>query len=79
MTTTTDNGNDVIYITSNCGKTFGLVNAFKITDKDGLSYEEGIGILEYYFDIDQDWESEAVIVNTDDVKIKLTMDSAEIV
>ena len=79
MTTTADNGNGVIYITSNCGKTFGLVSAFKITDEDGIEYENGFSELEGYFDVDQDWESEAIIVNTDDTKIKLTVNSAEII
>lgn len=86
------NENGVIYVENDEGLIFGIVSASKITDEDGIAFQEdSITVLENNgFEMSQDWdreetyvefteaggESSRVVFNNDNVKY-LTHDDLE--
>jgi hypothetical protein len=58
------NENGVAWVKTDCGKCFGIVNAFEVLDEDGLPFEETlVEVLEPYTEVDQDWDNEANVIN----------------
>lgn len=55
------NDNGVAWVKTEDGEVFGIVNAFKITDEDGLAYPDcsTMDILEQHCDVNQNHETEA--------------------
>ena len=72
--------NEVVWVESEDSIIFGVVNAFKIIDQDGLAYQgSAVDILDGYTDIDQDWENESNIIKLKDGEIlTLTAEKAEL-
>ncbi|CCK75022.1 hypothetical protein OLEAN_C08460 [Oleispira antarctica RB-8] len=63
------NENGVIYIENESGLVFGIVDAAKITDEDGIPFQEStLEIIEKNFDcdIEQDFEKETSTIYTED-------------
>ena len=58
------NENGIIYVENDAGKILGIVSSTKITDEDGLLYEDdALTVLENSgFVLNQDWESEATYI-----------------
>ncbi len=58
------NENGVIYVENDEGVVFGIVSASKITDHDGLVYQEdALTVLENNgFEMNQDWENESTYI-----------------
>ena len=52
---------DVAWVENDQGEIFGIVNAFKILDEDGIQYQDQS--VYTMFDCDQCFESEANILN----------------
>ena len=79
------NENNVAYVETDCGKVFGIVNAFHVTDEDGLKVEGDVcSILDDYTDIDQDWDNEANIIsfiesNGESSKLHIDIDGINLV
>ncbi len=41
------NENNVAYVGTDCGKVFGIVNAFHVTDEDGLKIDlDGVNLVD---------------------------------
>ena len=61
----TINENNVAWVETECGKTFGIVDAYKIIDEDGLVIDgkSTMDVLDCYVDINQDWETEANLID----------------
>lgn len=59
------NENNVAYVETGCGKVFGIVDAFHVTDEDGLKLEgkSVIDVLDDYTFIDHDYETEENIIS----------------
>ena len=59
------NENKVIYVENNEGQVFGIVSATKITDGEGLVYnDDTLTVLEKNgFDLEQDWENETTYID----------------
>ncbi|MFK5949871.1 MAG: hypothetical protein QM500_14000 [Methylococcales bacterium] len=59
------NGDDVVYVETDCGKAFGIVNANHILDEDGLRfYNKSVcDVLGEYTDIEDDWDNESIIIS----------------
>jgi hypothetical protein len=56
--------NNVAYVETDCGKVYGIVNAFHVTDESGLKLEgDFCSVLEWCTDIDKDWDNEANIIH----------------
>ena len=54
------NENGVVWVESN-GQLFGIVNAFKVLDEDGIPYPDQ-SFCDLIEDVEQDWENEANII-----------------
>ena len=62
------NENGVIYIENEKGTVFGIVDSAKITDADGIPFQQDtLTVIEQNFDCDleQDWNNETTTIYTD--------------
>ena len=82
----TINDNNVAWVETECGKTFGIVDANKIIDEDGLVIDgkSTMDVLDYYVDINQDWENEANLIdfkteNGENFTLKIDVDGIDII
>ena len=82
----TINDNNVAWVETECGKTFGIVDANKIIDEDGLVIDgkSTMDVLDYYVDINQDWENEANLIdfkteNGENFTLKIDADGIDII
>ena len=77
------NENGVIYVENEKGEAFGIVCGARITDEDGLMYENStLEIIEQNFecDLEQDWDTGATTIYTEcGGKIVITGYSAQLV
>lgn len=61
------NDNGVIYVESEKGTVFGIVDSLTITDEDGLIHQgDTLTVIENNFDceLEQDWENEITRIHT---------------
>ena len=79
------NENGVAYVETECKKVFGIVNAFHVTDGEGLKIEGDVcSILDEHTDIDQDWDNEANVIsfvedNGESSKLHIDADGVDLV
>ncbi len=59
------NENGVIYVESDNGDIFGIVSSLKVTDSDGIPFQEDtLTVLENSgFQLEQDWENETTYID----------------
>mgnify|MGYP003668889447 CR=1 FL=1 len=79
------NENGVAWVESNTGEVFGVVNAFKVLDSDGIPFSDksAMDVLDSHFDIVQDWDREANLIefreeNGESYNLVITADTVEI-
>lgn len=82
MNLITINENNVAWVEDNNGKIFGVVNAFEVLDEDGKKHN-GKSVCDL-IDCDQDWESEANLINFifdngESATLKVTTDGIELI
>lgn len=79
------NENGVAWVETDCGEYFGIVNAFKVLDIDGLEYPNSsvCDLLDCYTEINQDFDREANIIefresNGESYNLVITSDCVEL-
>ena len=82
----TINDNNVAWVETDCGKTFGIIDAFKIINEDGhiIDGKSTVDVLEDYVGINQDWENEANLIdfepeNGENFTLKIDADGIDII
>ena len=74
------NADGVIYVENENGLVFGIVSASKITDEDGLPFQDDtLSVIEANFkcDLEQDWENGTTTIYTD-CKGRIVFEGSEV-
>jgi hypothetical protein len=71
------NSDGVAWVETDCGKVFGIVNAFEMLDCDGgiIDNQDIIDVLAEYTDFDLVWEYESNCITFSDGQSMLVSDS----
>jgi len=79
------NENGVAWVETDEGEVFGVVNAFEITDSEGvvLHGKSAMDVLEEHVKINQDWENGANLIgftfeNGESATLKIDIDGVEL-